>query len=187
MESPSLLAPILSGAFAFAGVLLAQTVLLWTHKRKVVDEDMRRWQAERRTLYASFVSESERIASMIDRAHSTSDLSVLPNIHDQDEYKVEAILNEVMLIGSPQVVVAAQELASRTFIDLLGTWKWVIGDGTEDDQSDLSTMDEETREGYRRPQRMARVQFLREARNELMNPSNAKPEDEFVLFPGLDR
>jgi hypothetical protein len=182
----SLLAPILSGVFAFVGVLLAQAVVVWTQRKKVFDEDMRRWQEERRTLYARFVSEADAIAHRIHDAHETNKPSKLPNIYDPEDYRIEALLNEILLIASPEVVEAAQELDARVFIHLLETWRWVTGAGDLEDAQELASMDQETQSDLAKDPRTARTKFLQIARKELMEPSSMKGNKGFILFSRAD-
>src|SRR5262245_45462964 len=46
--------PVLAGAFAFFGVVLAQGVALWIDRRRRKDEAQRRWDRERQEIYVQF-------------------------------------------------------------------------------------------------------------------------------------
>jgi hypothetical protein len=180
VTDPAIATALLSGAFAFVGVVLAQFVVVWSQRRKVFDEDMRRWQTERRALYARIYSESDALDSRIASCITRNNPSDLPNIHDRTDYLIAGLFDEVLLIGSPNVVEASKELDAQILARLIVTWRYAI-DGQ------LSDMDENEAKQFTIDQRMAQIKFLQAARNELLTPWKSKSYSTYRLFPDAPR
>ncbi|WP_139131890.1 hypothetical protein [Micromonospora chersina] len=64
--------PLVAGIFAFAGVMVAQVVVVTLDYFKVKREDARRWHAERRIIYAEALSIALKLAEMA-RTYNTGD------------------------------------------------------------------------------------------------------------------
>ncbi|MEU7800584.1 hypothetical protein AB0B10_15055 [Micromonospora arborensis] len=47
--------PLLSGALAFVGILLAQSITLHLERRRLTRDDRQRWDTERRRVYVAFL------------------------------------------------------------------------------------------------------------------------------------
>jgi hypothetical protein len=78
MDSANLLTPVLTGSFAFVGVLVAQLVIVWMQRSKVLAEDTRRWHSERRSLYAQFLAHAREIDERISSAAEEDNPRELP-------------------------------------------------------------------------------------------------------------
>jgi len=102
--------PLVSGAFAFVGVLLAQGVGLYSERRKTKREDERRWHAERRVVYAAF-TRGLRISldSLINRfENKDGDKGTLDYLNSPaDPPDLKSQIDEVELLATKEVADAA--------------------------------------------------------------------------------
>lgn len=178
MLEHSLVAPLLSGSFAFIGVVLAQFVIVWLQKRRTFDEDARRWQMDRRILYARLLSESNRMDILISTAVEDDNPYDLPNFHE-DHFGIEGIVHEIVLIGSDEVVVAARNLDNKIYDRLRITWGYAV----DTPEISLRYMTTQKQDQLSREHRAAYIEFLYAARNELASPGRAKVTTNFNPFP----
>ncbi|MFE3172658.1 hypothetical protein ACFXPA_28690 [Amycolatopsis sp. NPDC059090] len=167
MDGANLIIPVLTGSFAFVGVLVAQLVIVWMQRSKVLAEDMRRWHSERRSLYAQFMAHAREIDDKISDAANEDDPRELPNIHDRNSYRLGAIEDEIMLIAPHSVVVAARKLSVVLLDRTITAWQ-LAGD---DCLGDLAVDENNAEElAYQSALRVATTDFIETARQDLINP-----------------
>ncbi len=122
MSDAPLLTALLSGMFAFLGVLVAQGVVVWSQRRRLIDDDARRWLVERRVLYAKLLGDSQSIQGRIDEALSENDYRRLPDVFDPNGLAASffSTIGEIRLIGSDSVVRAADQLGGCVSARIVG-------------------------------------------------------------------
>lgn len=170
MTGASLTVPLLTGTFAFTGVVLAQLVAVWLQRRRALYEDTRRWHTERRTLYAEFMTIVEDVDRRTSLAIEENDTSMLPNIHDPEDCPIPSVEREIQLIAPHTVVEAARYLDAVVSVRLLRAWQVAI-DGYPLAEVDVD--DEDDR--HKRDLRVARSDFIEVARQDLTNPNKTRP------------
>lgn len=155
---------VLTGAFAFAGVILAQVVIVWSQRRRIADEDARRWHAERRTLYAQFIKQCDDVDQRLSDAISERNSRKLPNLHNNNDYPMDATELEIRLLAPEVVVEAARALYASILTKSINAWRYAL-DGDFDEFSDEHDALE-----YEWPIRTDRMNFIEVARRDLMTP-----------------
>ncbi|WP_161952669.1 hypothetical protein [Actinoplanes sp. TFC3] len=88
--------PLVAGLFAFFGVLLAQVVTLWIERGRNRRDDRRRWDQERRTLYARIFDYAT--VKALERCQGRLETGIWPTM-DEDVLKLPMELE--MLSTSP--------------------------------------------------------------------------------------
>lgn len=173
MVNTPLAVPITTGAFAFTGVLIAQLVAICIQWRKTLNDDIRRWHFERRTLYAEYLAHCQELCDRMSDAIEIDDFTYLPNIHDEDECRLDALMNEIQLIAPKVVVDRARRLTIVVFIRAIHAWRCAIEERSLNELEDNETYDDKVR--------LARVEFIDAARRDLLTPSRLRTEG--WIFP----
>jgi hypothetical protein len=96
--------PLMTGIFAFLGVLLAQGVTVFIDARRGRREDDRRWHADRREIYVEFISAAYNVVEYL-RAHwvaggGTAELEQLRDV-------LVSSMQKIQLTATRRVVDAA--------------------------------------------------------------------------------
>ncbi|MFI6869221.1 hypothetical protein [Nocardia sp. NPDC050406] len=161
MSNSALLGPLLSGAFAFIGVVLAQSVVIWAQKDKFEREDFRRFHSDKRRLYGDFLVRIRRSKMQVSRAIDDDDVTRLPDPH-ADEVDTELLVEEIRLIGTGATVEAALKVEASYLAFMLNVWKSAMDNGGD------IIIDSEEIDEYEELIRNSEMEFIEVARRELL-------------------
>ena len=184
--SVSIVWPVLTAICAFGGVLIAQAVVIWAQHDRFAGEDARRWQAERRALYAKLLGTVHNLEARVSHGIDAKDPSLIPSPYDDEAQRLETLTHEIDLIGSDAVVEATNEVSVAALLLMLEAWGPLTRQLDEQNDGDdvwtwpeIDVTEEEDR------LRIARVKFARAARAELLYEPEGRRKRALKLYPGV--
>ncbi|NDV08108.1 hypothetical protein GXW84_27040 [Rhodococcus sp. IEGM 248] len=148
--STALIAGVFGLGGALGGVLLSSVTGKWSHDRSLRAEDERRWQHDRRTVYAAYLSlvgrmlkEIDGVAGLLRYSETSEPISDedeelvrggLLDYFEEWETAVQLALGEIQLLASPRVADLADRVSGAlmeitvpvetrsTFVDYYPAW-----------------------------------------------------------------
>lgn len=144
--------PLITGAFVFLGVAVAQAVTLYLSRRSRQREDERRWDEERRRLYSDILREArdlEREWSSIDPEEGLGPVFEIAR-------SLRPLTDQVQLLSSQSVIDASTMLQATADVPLVRYEEFGPPDPDGDDAVELSIL-----------LMQARMDFLDRVRTEL--------------------